>query len=909
MQDSNIDTTDALAESAGWFRLLFESSTDAMTLLDPETMMLVDANDAFILASGIPREDFGKRSLLEIAPEFQADGRTSAEVAEEVVSMAFAHGSHRSEWLTRRADGTEEFIDVVTTPLPYQGRTLIFNTARNIDASKKIQAELRLSESRWRRVFEQLPMSMQIFAPDGTTRQINQAYENLFSLNMEDLRHFNILRDSQLAEAGLADNIRGAFEGEISVVPPIPFELKTSPDHEARGLRWVGSTMFPVFDPEGSIIEVVCVHEDHTARKLAQEEVQKLNQTLEQRIAERTTELRLSEERFKQLFEFSPLGMAQVDPQADFHQANPAFCELVGYSIDELRTMSYWDLTPEDFHDDQRTSIERLDRTGRFGPFDKEYLHKDGRRIPVRLNGVQVVSSTGEIQIWGIAEDISQRQAAERAIRESEEKFKALFEFSPLGMARVSWEGHLLQVNESFARMIGYKPEEVTEMTYWDITPRKYEEQEKLILELVQRDGRFGPFEKEYIHRDGHLVPIVINGMMIRGMNGEDELWGIVEDITPRRHAEQAIRESEKKFRTLFESSSQGVMLHDENHFFSEVNPAAARLLGRRPDELIGMHPSELAPLYQTNGELSETVARREIGKCLETGLAQFEWTHNHKKGHEMRLEVTLNSIPHGEKNVMQAIITDISERKRAELELKRSLERERELNQLKSNFVSMVSHEFRTPLGIIQSSAEILDDYLEQLEAAERTEQLQSIIKNSRRMAGLMEDVLLLGRLDSGRMEFAPRPLDLAALCRRLVDEVLSSTDGRCPIGFSTSGLPDELMADERLLRHMLINLLNNAVKYSPDVQPVAFRAAVRNGTLEFLISDHGIGIPEEDLPGLFEAFRRGSNVGQTPGTGLGLVIVKQSVGLHGGEISVDSRPGAGSAFTITIPLSPDPS
>src|SRR5690606_24707552 len=135
--------------------------------------------------------------------------------------------------------------------------------------------------------------------------------------------------------------------------------------------------------------------------------------------------------------------------------------------------------------------IQRLNQTGRFGPFDKEYRHKDGNRIPVRLNGVRVTSSTGEVQIWGIAEDISKQQEAERAIRESEEKFKALFEFSPLGMARVDWSGNLLQVNESFGRMIGYTPEECTKLTYWEITPRKYEAQELLILELVQRDGRF----------------------------------------------------------------------------------------------------------------------------------------------------------------------------------------------------------------------------------------------------------------------------------------------------------------------------------------------------------------------------------------------------------------------------------
>ena len=132
----------------------------------------------------------------------------------------------------------------------------------------------------------------------------------------------------------------------------------------------------------------------------------------------------------------------------------------------------------------------------------------------------------------------------------------------------------------------------------------------------------------------------------------------------------------------------------------------------------------------------------------------------SNKRGRRKRSMLPADRIPHGEKYLLQAVITDISERTRAETELKRALERERELNQLKSNFVSMVSHEFRTPLGIIQSSAEILDDYLDQLEPGERAEQLQSIIKNSRRMAGLMEDVLLLGRLDAGRMVFVPRPL-----------------------------------------------------------------------------------------------------------------------------------------------------
>jgi signal transduction histidine kinase len=141
---------------------------------------------------------------------------------------------------------------------------------------------------------------------------------------------------------------------------------------------------------------------------------------------------------------------------------------------------------------------------------------------------------------------------------------------------------------------------------------------------------------------------------------------------------------------------------------------------------------------------------------------------------------------------------------------------REKELGQLRSNFVSMVSHEFRTPLGIIQSSAEILEDYLDQLDQGERKDHLQSIRNSTRRMAQIMEEVLLIGSLDAGKMEFKPAALDLRAFARSIMEEVLSATNRRCPIELSLSEMPAEIQADERLLRHIFTNLLTNAIKYS---------------------------------------------------------------------------------------------
>jgi signal transduction histidine kinase len=215
-----------------------------------------------------------------------------------------------------------------------------------------------------------------------------------------------------------------------------------------------------------------------------------------------------------------------------------------------------------------------------------------------------------------------------------------------------------------------------------------------------------------------------------------------------------------------------------------------------------------------------------------------------------------------------------------------------------------MISHEFRTPLAIIQSSAEILNDYLGQLEQAERKDHLQSIRKNTRRMAALMEETLLIGSFDAGKMEFKPTLLELRTFLRRVVDEVLSATNRRCPIEFSAAETLTVVQADGRLLRHVFTNLLHNAVKYSDPGRAVQFEIVGAGADVVCTIRDQGIGIPESDQEWLFNAFHRGQNVGDRPGTGLGLVIVKRCLDLHNGKINVESKLGEGTVVTVRLPI-----
>jgi len=250
------------------------------------------------------------------------------------------------------------------------------------------------------------------------------------------------------------------------------------------------------------------------------------------------------------------------------------------------------------------------------------------------------------------------------------------------------------------------------------------------------------------------------------------------------------------------------------------------------------------------------------------------------------------------------ALAAEVEERKRAQVELDRALASERELGELKSRFVSLVSHEFRTPLGITMSAVELLRHYAERLSRAKLDELLADIHGATLRMSGMMEQVLLLGRVEAGKMAFTATPLDLAALAEKLADEVRSATQGRCLITLHAECDVTGSRGDEGLLRHIFSNLLSNAVKYSPEGSPVEFQIRRDASTALFMVRDHGLGIPAADQPRLFEAFHRAGNVGEIPGTGLGLLIVKRCVEMHHGTIAFDSSERTGTTFTVRLPL-----
>lgn len=245
-----------------------------------------------------------------------------------------------------------------------------------------------------------------------------------------------------------------------------------------------------------------------------------------------------------------------------------------------------------------------------------------------------------------------------------------------------------------------------------------------------------------------------------------------------------------------------------------------------------------------------------------------------------------------------------------AEVAIQLALAKEKELNQIKSRFVSVVSHEFRNPLNAILFSTELLERYESELSQERKQEYLHRIQLSVRRMSQLLNDVLTIGETESGGLPFNPQPIDLLQFCKDLIEELQFDRSPNCPIHLTYKNadfLDSENLSfpylDENLLRHILANLLSNAIKYSPQGKNIDLNLTYNKEAIVFQIQDYGIGIPITDQSRLFDSFYRASNVKTIPGTGLGLSIVKQCVDLHGGTIEVISEVEKGTIFTVTLP------
>jgi len=334
-----------------------------------------------------------------------------------------------------------------------------------------------------------------------------------------------------------------------------------------------------------------------------------------------------------------------------------------------------------------------------------------------------------------------------------------------------------------------------------------------------------------------------------------------------------------------------------------QCNQAAQNLLDASEAELVDRAIHQVFQEIKLLPKLINYDVKHSPPNKLELALKDLEVSYTSKSGLNLTILFNCSVIEIDEEKHFVYIGRDITERKRAEIEMQMALQKERELNQLKSNFLSMTYHEFRTPLTVIMSAAEILEYYQEKTGDTKHLKYIGQIQNSVENLLELLDNLLLIGKADAKKLKLQKKQIEIKNFCTNLVEELeLGTENNRINLVSECPRLTANM--DENLLRHILTNLLSNALKYSPNTSPVHLRLLPKSETVIFEIEDRGIGITSEDQQHLFELFHRGENVESIPGTGLGLAIVQKSVEIYGGNLTVSSEVGVGTTFQVELPL-----
>ncbi len=518
--------------------------------------------------------------------------------------------------------------------------------------------------------------------------------------------------------------------------------------------------------------------------------------------------------------------------------------------------------------------------------------------LMVQQETVELLKTNEELQ-----DEIAERRQTEKKLRNSEERFRSIFEQSSIGIMIISLRNVLLSCNQAVMAMLGYKIEELRAHEIKDFIYQNDRETIALNLKkLIKNKQENFCLESRFIKKNKkHLWGrITVSMISYDDPNFSDFIVVMMEDITARKQAEKEVQESEKRFRDLFENAPEAVYLFEpDTKEILLANKFTQSFFGYSWEELRKMTIDEL---IVSNIKLVE----KNIQEVLASSRAYIqERRYRKKNGEIVDVDVIATKNKYKGKDCILAFVRDITERKKYEREITKALEKEKELSQLKSNFVSTVSHEFKTPMSVILSSVQLLDRFNEKWEKEKKQKLFQKIYNAVMQTNGLINNVLLMGKDQSGKLEYRPSRAHFEAFCKQIIEEtqIIFGSDVRINTSINTN--IGEVVIDTNLLRHIFTNLLSNAVKYSFNNKVIDF--AVSNtpgGKTSILIKDRGIGISNEELKNIYEPFHRAKNAGHIKGTGLGMSIVKRCVDLHDGKIEIHSELGKGTSVLVTLQL-----
>lgn len=614
-------------------------------------------------------------------------------------------------------------------------------------------------------------------------------------------------------------------------------------------------------------------------------------------------QLRESEALYRLLADNISDMVMRLSPDGTFEYVSASSRMVFGYEPEEMVGTNNFDYVhPEDRdHVTARVEEARV-RSHESHVIRSRCRHKDGHYIWIESSGQAVFSkTTGEFEGFiAAARNITAQKLAEEALQESEARYRMLAENITDVIVRVTAEGVYTYASASSRTVLGYEPEEIIGETLVEhIHPDDLEPMLRVRDESV-RTGIEVPLIYRIRHRDGHYIwlEVVRQPVPPAAPGMPYEYVASARDITDRKMAEEALVHQRDFLQLVIDNLPDLIMVRDQEGRFQLANRALAALYGVTPDALVGRLESEITsePLQIAVGGESDAEVldrRKPVFIPEETILDRYYQT----------TKIPLQNASQVYDRML-IVASDITARKLAEESLHQALKKEKELNELKSRFVSMASHEFRTPLATILMLTETLTMHRAKMTDAQIDQRLHKMQEQVDFLTQIMDDVLQLARLQARRAEFNPTLLDLDSLCRSVIDEFQSRPNLGREFVYTCDPVLHKAILDRKLIRQIVSNLISNAVKYSYEESKIIVNLEHADECVVLKVQDEGIGIPESDMKHLFEPFHRANNVGTISGTGLGLTIAMESVEMHGGTINVETEVGKGTTFIVCLPV-----
>jgi PAS domain S-box-containing protein len=736
------------------------------------------------------------------------------------------------------------------------------------------------------------------FAPNGK-KALENAYENNLDL---------ILLDILMPEMDGFEVCRKLKESPTTVdIPVIFLTVKDEVEEIIKGFE-LGAVDY-VTKPFNSAELLARVRAHAKSKKLRDSQdllISKLKTALEERKRAEDAFIK-AEEKYRSIFENAIEGIFQTTPEGRYIQMNPAFANMFGYASPEEMVAQVTDIGKQLYVDpmERERLKDVLSSQGYVKGFEAEQRRKDGTKFWISINAYSVQDVDGTVLYYeGTNVDITDRKHAEEALRKAEVKYRSIFENAMEGIYQSTPDGHYIEINPAFARIFGYDSPNELKIDVKDIG-QLYLDKEKLneCIRILKENGS-GIFEVQIRRKDGSIGWVSNNVQAVMDSSGKiAHFEGVVEDITKRKWADEALQESERKFRAIYEGSHDAIMLCTEECFIFDCNERALKMFGMESKKEINkIHPAALSPPIQPGGQDSVSAASEQIQTAFRNGHNHFEWVHRRKNGEDFYAEVSLSPFDYGGQTVLQATVRDITERKRMEEELLKS----QKLESI-SILAGGIAHDFNNLLGAITGYIGLSKIYMNPEDVAYRN--LEKAEQACLHASELTKQLITF----SHGGEYLRKEISLAELLKELCCFTLSGSNVRCDLS-----LPDALwpiVADARQVSQVAHHLLKNAQEAMKEGGVIVIRALNRTVTkddgmplkvgkyVEWSVEDHGVGIPRENLSKIFDPYFTTKGRGSTKGMGLGLAICYSVINRHNGLITVSSEPGFGTVFTVYLP------